>query len=89
MNLKNVYAIANKINEAILSDSISKHALADVEVHIKAPPSQLYVIDKELYQMAHDGSTEGFTHTEKIKAIIDKVTFIFETKINEEEQISK
>lgn len=83
MNLKSIYAIANKINEAVLADSLSKDSLADVEVHIKGSPSQLYAIDRELYRMAHDGSSEGFMHTEKIKAIIDKVSFIFETKNNE------
>ena len=89
MDLKSVYEIANKINEAILVDSLSKDALADAEVHIKALPSQLYAIDRELYRLAHEGSTEGFVHTGKIKAVIDKVTFIFETKINEEEQIKQ
>lgn len=86
MDLKTVYSIATKINESILNNGFNKSVLSDIEVHIKVSPSQLYGIDRELYRLAHDGNVDGFVHTNKVKADIDRVRFVFEPKMTNGEQ---
>ena len=70
MNLDNIYAISNAINEQIIQGKIKKEQLEDMYIHIQVNPDILYGIDKEFYRLSHDDSTEGFEHKSEIKVKI-------------------
>ena len=80
MNLDNIYAISNAINEQVIQGKIKKEQLEDMYIHIQVNPDILYGIDKEVYRLSHDDSTEGFEHKSEIKVKIDNVNFIIDMK---------
>ena len=80
MNLDNIYAISNAINEQIIQGNIKKEQLEDMYIHIQVNPDILYGIDKEFYRLSHDDSTEGFEHKSEIKVKLDSVNFIIDMK---------
>ena len=47
MNLDNIYAISNAINEQVIQGKIKKDQLEDMYIHIQVNPDILYGIDKE------------------------------------------
>ena len=78
MNLDNIYAISNAINEQIIQGKIKKEQLEDM--YIQVNPDILYGIDKEFYRLSHDDSTEGFEHKSEVKVKLDNVNFIIDLK---------
>lgn len=79
MELKNVYTIANSINESIMKGELDKSVLNDLVMTVKVAPNILYGIDKEFYRISHNDTTEGFKHTNKVVAKIDSINFVFES----------
>ena len=80
MNLDNIYAISNAINEQVIQGKIKKEQLEDMYIHIQVNPDILYGIDKEFYRLSHDDSTEGFEGRSEIDVKLDGVKFIIGMK---------
>lgn len=80
MDLNNVYALTNSINEEVVKGNLNKNDLNDIVISVLVEPNILYGIDKEFYRISHEGSSDGFTHTSEVRAKLDRINFIFKPK---------
>lgn len=85
MDLDAIYAVSIALNQLAQNGDIRYEDIDEaITVNIDVNAIRHYGIDKELYRKTHDGSDEGFVHSnDPIEATINDVKFIIRQKDTE------
>lgn len=82
MDLNAIYAVSNAINKLAEKGEIRYEDIDNaIVISIEVTPDMHYGIDKELYRITHENSTDGFIHSHSpIEACINDVHFLIKEK---------
>lgn len=83
MDLDSIYEVARGINKLADEGKIRYSDIDDlITIVVKVDAARHYGIDKELYRRTHEGSDEGFIHSDNpIDVTLFGVKFIIEIDV--------
>lgn len=85
MELRHLYILSDIIRQNVEKENLPNEIYDKTEITMKFSPTTFYGIDKEFYKLTHNGSYEGFVHSEEVNATINGIRFKILSELQKDE----